>query len=63
MTLRLVYECDDCGEELDTKTGDFTEARETLRAQHWATTKNGSDWEHRCPDCKPASGGFKRWMD
>lgn len=48
----IVFECDDCGTELDTQTRDFDEARTALREADWRTSKDGDKWVHHCPECK-----------
>jgi hypothetical protein len=48
----LVYECDTCGETLETDTRDFDDARSQFRREGWHAQRNGSNhWEHRCGGC------------
>lgn len=49
----LVFECDSCGDVLDTGKRDFQAAREVLKAAEWRTTTpdGGKTWEHACPQC------------
>lgn len=48
----VVFECDACGEELDTETPDFASALVMMRAEDWRARKFGQDWVHSCPDCQ-----------
>lgn len=48
----IVFECDDCGEELNTETEDWNEAIEQMRTEEWRAVKSYDEWEHYCPDCK-----------
>lgn len=50
----LVFECDSCGETLDTEKRDFDDARAVLKREGWRTTTpdDGETWEHSCPGCK-----------
>lgn len=47
----VVWECDDCGTELETDTEDFDEALVTLKDEGWRTTKEDDEWQHWCQDC------------
>lgn len=53
---RIHFECDTCGEALDTETSDFRDAVEMLRAEGWTAVPFGSTWHHRCPDCRFPEG-------
>ncbi len=48
---KITFECDECGDELDTETADFDDAKEHARSEGWRTKKDGSDWLNLCPDC------------
>lgn len=48
---RIVFECDTCGEVLDTSTGSFEVAQEARREAEWKVAKIGMDWSHYCPSC------------
>lgn len=50
----LVFECDACGEVLETGKTDFVEALGVLRAANWVSRKTGDDWDHRCDECADA---------
>jgi Fe2+ or Zn2+ uptake regulation protein len=45
------FQCDDCGEVLETKTSNFDAARNVLKREGWRAIKVGEAWEHRCPQC------------
>lgn len=47
----IIFECDHCGDTLDTETGDFSEAWAQAKSDGWNTRKVGSDWFHSCPGC------------
>lgn len=47
----ILWECDVCGEVLETDTADFNEARRVLANESWKARKIGSDWHHACADC------------
>jgi hypothetical protein len=48
----LEFECDVCGEVIQTNTGNFESAQNILHRQHWQARKHGSSWDHFCPQCK-----------
>lgn len=48
------FECDGCGEVLDTDARDFDEARSVLSGNDWRAQKVGDVWLHHCPPCQPA---------
>ncbi len=48
----IVFECDGCGETLETLTTDFWAAAAKLKDEGWRTRKRGQEWEHFCSeDC------------
>lgn len=49
----VVFECDDCGDALETETRDFHEALERLREEGWRTLPGRTDheWRHKCGTC------------
>jgi ribosomal protein L37AE/L43A len=52
----LWFECDDCGETLDTGEWNFMQAVEVMRNEGWwaiGPTYDGDEWTHQCSDCKP----------
>jgi hypothetical protein len=48
---RHVFECDACGETLETETKDFSEALRIMRSAEWRARQVGSDWVHTCFGC------------
>jgi len=48
---KFIFECDVCGDTLDTETSNFNEARQTLENEEWKARKIGSDWVHSCSKC------------
>lgn len=49
---KFVYECDACGDTLETDTKDFGEAREAMRLADWRVLQVSTDWVHTCAGCK-----------
>jgi hypothetical protein len=48
---KVTFECDRCGEVLNTAEGDFQDALQTLRESGWKAKKIGDDWTHICDEC------------
>lgn len=50
----IVFECDGCGDNLDTSTLDFIEARTTIKEAEWNSRRDdaANAWQHFCPRCK-----------
>ena len=48
----LVFECDSCGEVLQTETSDFNSAWNQAKRDGWRARKVGTEWAHECPNCK-----------
>lgn len=49
----IEFECDCCGEVLDTNTQEFNEALDTLWNEGWISKRSvGDGWAHFCPECK-----------
>ena len=46
-----IFECDVCGDVLNTDDRDFNAARDALTNSGWKARKIGSDWCHSCPAC------------
>jgi hypothetical protein len=50
----IVFVCDECGEQLETDTEEFDEARQQMQEANWTYRKDdGGQWEHYCSICKP----------
>jgi hypothetical protein len=47
----IIFECDVCGDTLETGERDFNEAKAIQDREGWKARKIGSDWCHSCPDC------------
>ncbi len=48
-----VFQCDSCGETLETNTSNFDSARNALKRAHWKPHKNPqNEWRHYCPQCQ-----------
>jgi hypothetical protein len=47
----IVFECDGCGDILDTETSNFNAARNMLKRDGWRAIKIGTDWQHYCTGC------------
>ena len=48
---QFIFECDVCGDVLETDTSNFNEARATLDRENWKARKIGADWCHSCEKC------------
>jgi hypothetical protein len=49
---KITFECDGCGDELDTELVDFGDAKEVANEEGWRLRKeDGGDWLNLCPDC------------
>jgi len=48
----FVFECDMCGNTLETGTSNFEAARNLLRRERWVAYKSNDDWKHLCDACK-----------
>jgi hypothetical protein len=49
---KVVFECDECGEDYNAQESVFDEAWQAAKADGWVSYKLGSEWHHFCPDCK-----------
>jgi predicted RNA-binding Zn-ribbon protein involved in translation (DUF1610 family) len=47
----LVFECDQCGEALESETSDFSFAWNQAKRDGWRAKKIGAEWVHECPNC------------
>lgn len=48
---KIVFECEACGEVLETDTGNFETAQAVRREAEWRVSKVGDVWSHYCPSC------------
>ncbi len=55
----LVWVCDNCGEEYDTFSHDFDEAREIMKDEGWKSIKDKDEkWQNVCVVCIPTTGRY-----
>lgn len=55
----IVFECDDCGETLETSVKEFYLAPEDAKQAGWRISKTNGKWTHRCPDCDDTARSSK----
>ena len=48
----IVFECDTCGEVLESGTADFGSAWNYAKREGWRARKIGTEWVHACPKCE-----------
>jgi len=48
---KIVFECDDCGDVLNTHESDLEAANERRRAEGWRATSVDGVWLHYCKEC------------
>lgn len=48
----IEFECDDCGEIIETQEAEWQAALKVFKNEGWRSTKNGSQWEHYCDKCE-----------
>jgi len=48
---QVVFECDDCGQTLETGESDFGDAMNAYKDEGWRSKKERTGWLHLCPDC------------
>jgi hypothetical protein len=47
----IVFECDECGDNLETGTNDWDEALDYMRDNDWTAQKIDDVWCHFCFGC------------
>jgi hypothetical protein len=47
---KIVFECDSCGDVLETEEREFDEANTVRRDAGWTAEKFASEWAHRCSE-------------
>lgn len=47
---QITFECDACGDSLDTGESEFDEANRVRREEGWLAQKVGRDWVHFCSE-------------
>jgi len=45
------FECDDCGDVLETSLEDFYTALAFAKRNGWEAIRVENEWKHRCPNC------------
>jgi hypothetical protein len=52
----LTFECDSCGDLLDTGMTDFADALANAKREGWVVVRKATrveiEWQHRCPECE-----------
>ena len=48
----LSFECDSCGDLLDTGMTEFDAAFAYAKREGWRVVRTEGEWQHRCPDCE-----------
>lgn len=48
----LIFECDTCGETLETHDDDWNVAWNMAKRDGWRSRKVNDEWEHVCPECE-----------
>lgn len=56
-TGEITFHCNGCSDMLETLTRDFSAAMVDLRDAGWRAKKDGSEWEHFCPNCQSDDPG------
>lgn len=48
----ISFECDSCGDTLDTHDEEFDAAWHYAKDANWKARKVSSGWQHYCPSCE-----------
>jgi hypothetical protein len=48
---KIIFECDACGDVLETEQPDWATAKAIADREGWFYRKVGQDWVHGCADC------------
>jgi hypothetical protein len=48
---QAVFECNVCGDMLETGETEFDEALDAMRSEDWRAIMQDGVWEHRCAEC------------
>ncbi len=51
----ISFECDACGETLDTHDDDWNVAWSMAKREGWRSKKVNDQWEHSCPECEEST--------
>ncbi len=47
----IIFECDACGDTLETHDDDWNFAWRIAKDAGWRSRKIGNEWAHSCPTC------------
>jgi hypothetical protein len=47
-----LFECDECGDVLETGEADFDDAISFMKQMEWCSRRDGKIWQHRCMGCE-----------
>lgn len=47
----LIFECDTCGETLETHDDEWSIAWNMAKCDGWTSRKQGTGWQHHCGTC------------
>ncbi len=50
----IVFECDGCGDTLETGEREWNDAMSEFRSESWRAFKDDDGWNHYCPSCNKA---------
>lgn len=48
----ITFECDSCGETLETNEDYWSNAWQLAKDEGWTSRKVGNEWNHFCLDCE-----------
>lgn len=54
---KLAFECDFCGDPLETGKREFEDAIKALRKAGWTSSKIEGAWHHYCDECTKSMAG------
>ena len=54
----IIFECDACGDTLETMQADWSAAWNMAKRDGWRSKKHDGVWEHYCNNCKEHSYGY-----
>lgn len=54
----ITFECDSCGETLDTNDDDWNVAWNMAKRDGWTSRKIAGEWEHSCLTCNEPETPF-----
>lgn len=48
----IIFECDDCGDTLETGESEWVDAQAEFRREGWRAQNLSGEWLHLCADCR-----------